>query len=141
MIGTHLAWTSFLTPFSSSALLIQLFVVQLLAYLANLPHTIRSTITLRAHPVSPLSDAASDVYVITGPLWLPTQQQPLEDVQAGGSGGAGKGKGGKWTLSHDWIGTSRATGERAGGRRQGAEGVRGGGRELRARGREQRGIR
>ncbi|GLC42973.1 hypothetical protein PLESTB_000280700 [Pleodorina starrii] len=53
--------------------------------------------------VKELTYASSDVYVMTGPLWLPTRSQ-LEDEDGGGGGGGGKGKGGKWTLVHDWIG-------------------------------------
>lgn len=52
------------------------------------------------------TDVAGDVYVITGPLWLPTQQQ-LEGAAAGGAAGSGAANGAptsKWTLTHDWIG-------------------------------------
>ncbi|GIL80059.1 hypothetical protein Vretimale_12871 [Volvox reticuliferus] len=48
--------------------------------------------------VKDLTYASADVYIITGPLWLPTQAQSQEAVDKGGS------KGGKWTLVHDWIG-------------------------------------
>ncbi|PNW79681.1 hypothetical protein CHLRE_08g362750v5 [Chlamydomonas reinhardtii] len=56
--------------------------------------------------VKELTDVAGDVYVITGPLWLPTQQQ-LEGAAAGGAAGSGAANGAptsKWTLTHDWIG-------------------------------------
>ncbi|GIL54567.1 hypothetical protein Vafri_10315, partial [Volvox africanus] len=51
--------------------------------------------------VRELTNAAADVYIITGPLWLPTQSQSQsQEADKGGS------KGGKWTLTHDWIGKS-----------------------------------
>ncbi|EFJ41614.1 mitochondrial nuclease [Volvox carteri f. nagariensis] len=65
--------------------------------------------------VKELTYAAADVYIVTGPLWLPTQspppQQQQQDGDGGGGGGgggeaSGKAKGGRWTLVHDWIGTA-----------------------------------
>ncbi|KAG2436045.1 hypothetical protein HYH02_011756 [Chlamydomonas schloesseri] len=56
--------------------------------------------------VKELTDVAGNVYVITGPLWLPTQQQADDAAAAaGGAGGAANGgSSSKWTLTHDWIG-------------------------------------
>ncbi|GFR49717.1 hypothetical protein Agub_g11871, partial [Astrephomene gubernaculifera] len=46
--------------------------------------------------VKELTDVARDVYVVTGPLWLPTQQHQPHAAQ--------EGEGPRWTLTHDWLG-------------------------------------